>query len=296
MAAEAKGKFQIRVPNDRPAGQSDSDQGKYLYCVIKESKPQKFKILRQAPLDITRANKKNQENKYLTGQEGKEVYIINKGGLAMAVTDTAKDQYSFIKEHLTRHQKVIEEVMKQGYDVLPVRFGTVAKSAEDVKEKILKPKRKEFLETFPIVEGRVELGIRAFWKDMPSIFQEIVEENQEIQIAKRNAQKNPHQFRIAGVGELIPKAVDSKREREAGELLKSLKELAVKFKERELIRFLEPMRDSMIFSYAFLVSKKNEREFDKRVHVLIKKYNKRIKFIYIGPIPAFNFVELHLKI
>ncbi len=51
----------------------------------------------------------------------------------------------------------------------------------------------------------------------------------------------------------------------------------------------------MILSSAFLVPKKNEKEFDKRVEQLKKAHDKRIKFIYIGPIPPFNFIELHLK-
>ena len=134
-------------------------KGKYLYCVVKEKTPKKFNIL---------------------GQEGKKVYTINKGDLAIVVSDTLKEEYSFIKEHLTCHQKVIEEVMRKGYDVLPVRFGTVTKSIQDIREKILKSKRKELLKTFPTVEGKIELGLRAFWKDMPSIFQEIVAENREI--------------------------------------------------------------------------------------------------------------------
>ncbi len=95
-------------------------EGKYLYCVIKERAPRKFNIL---------------------GQDEKEVYTISKGGLAIAVSDTSKEEYSFIKEHLTCHQKVIEQVMNEGYDVLPVRFGTVAKSEEDIREKILKAKK-----------------------------------------------------------------------------------------------------------------------------------------------------------
>ena len=261
--------------------------GKYLYCIIKERNPKKFNI---------------------SGQEEKEVYTINERNLAIVVSDTLKEEYPFIKEHLTCHQKVIEEVMnpvrnqrssngvKEGYDVLPVRFGTVAKSEEDIREKILKGKRKELLETFPIVEGRVELGLRAFWKDMPSIFQEIVKENPEIQRAKEEAQKNPFQMKVAGVGELIQKALDAKREREAQKILSPLKKLAVDFKERELLRSREVMKDSMILSSAFLVSKDNEKEFDERVQAFVKDYDQRIKFIYMGPIPPFNFVELHLEV
>ena len=250
-------------------------KGKYLYCVIKERKPQKFNIL---------------------GQEEKEVYTINEGSLAIAVSDTSKEEYPFIREHLISHQKVIEQVMNEGYDVLPARFGTVAKSEEDIREKILKGKRKELLETFPITEGRIELGLRAFWKDMPSIFQEIVKENKTIQQAKKEAQKNPFQLKVASVGELVQRALDAKRESEAQEIISPLKKLAVDFKERELLRSREIMKDSMILSSAFLVPKGNEKEFDKRVEALTGEHGGRIKFIYMGPIPPFNFVELILHV
>ncbi|MBU4370212.1 GvpL/GvpF family gas vesicle protein [Patescibacteria group bacterium] len=273
-----KGKPQTRinsVPQKKSKAPFGAQQGKYLYCIIKEKNPKKFDIL---------------------GQEGKKVYTIHKGNLAMAVSDTSKEEYPFIKEHLTCHQKVIEEIMKKGYDVLPVRFDIITKNKRDIEEKILKLKRKELLETFPIVEGRIELGLRAFWKDMPSIFQEIVKENPIIQQAKKVAQKNPFQMKIASVGELIQKALDVKREKEAQKILGPLKKLAVDFKERELLRHSEPMKDSMILSSAFLVSKEKEEEFDKKVEAFTKEYGERMKFIYMGPIPPFNFVELHLTL
>ena len=248
---------------------------KYLYCVIKETKPKKFDIL---------------------GQGEKGVYTIDEEGLAVVVSDSEITEYPFIREHLITHQKVIEDVMKKGYDVLPVRFGTVSGRVEDIKKKILKARRKELLETFPIVEGRIELGLRILWKDMPAIFQEIVGENREIQFAKKEAQKSLNQFKIAAVGELVEKALKAKRESDAQKIFTPLKKLAVDFKERELIKSSELMKDSMILSSAFLVPKKNEKEFDKRVEELIKEYGKRIKFIYIGPIPPFNFVELGLHI
>lgn len=250
-------------------------QGKYLYCVIKEKKPKRFNI---------------------QGQDGEKVYILNVENLAIVVSDTARQDYPFIKEHLTAHQEVIEQVMRQGYDVLPVRYSTVAPDAEYVKEKLLKAKRKELLETFPIAEGRIELGLRAFWINMPNIFQEVVKENKEVQRAKSQAQRNPNQFKLAQIGELVQKALESKRERGAQMILGPLKKLAVDFKERELLKNREPIKDSMICSSAFLVAKENEKEFDKKVGVLIKENDKRIKFTYVGPIPPFNFVELHLKV
>jgi len=129
---------------------------------------------------------------------------------------------------------------------------------------------------------------------MPSVFQEIVDENKEIQMARKEAQKNSFRLKVASVGELVQKILNAKRESEAQKILAPLKKLAVDFKERELFRAREIMQDSMICSSAFLVPKEKGKEFDKRVSALIKDHDKRIKFIYVGPIPAFNFVELRL--
>jgi len=287
MSERGKLKTKINsIPQKESKAPFGAQQGKYLYCVIKDPAPE------QARYGAGKSPKRFN----ILGQEGKEVFTINKGDLAICVSDTAKEEYHFIKEYLTCHQKVIEEVMRKGYDVLPVRFGTVAPSAEYVREKLFKAKRKELLETFPIVEGRVELGLRAFWKDMPSIFQEIVAENKIIQQAKKEVQKNPFQMKIASVGELVQKALDAKRETEAQRILSPLKNFSVNFKERELLRSREVMKDSMILSSAFLVAKEKIKEFDEKVEEFINKYENRIKFIYVGPIPPFNFVELHLEV
>lgn len=250
-------------------------QGKYLYCVIKEEQPKEFNI---------------------SGQNGKEVHTVNAGDLALVVSDTSQRDFSFIKQHLTSHQQVIEQIMDNGYDVLPVRFNTVADSEQDLKQKVLKAKREKLLEAFPIVEGRVELGLRAFWKDMPSVFEEVTAENPKIQKAKKKAQQSSSRMKIAGVGELVQKAVDAKRENEASRIVTPLKELAADFKERELKRQKEVTKDSMILSYAFLVDKEKEQQFDKKVEALTEENKERIKFKYLGPIPPFNFVELSLKV
>lgn len=245
-------------------GQED---GKYIYCIIKETNPKKFEIL---------------------GQEGRGVYCIAHKGLAAVVSDSELKDYSFVREYLLCHQKVIEHVMSEGYDVLPVRFGTVAQHTKDIEEKILQEKKNELQEEFKQVEGRVELGLRAFWEKMSDIFQELVAEHSEIQKAKQEAKIRPNQFRVAAVGELVARALEQKRAKEAENILNPLKKLAADFKERQR------MGDSMILSFAFLVPKKNEKAFDEKMRELRKMHEPRIRFTYVGPLPPFNFVELRL--
>lgn len=246
----------------------------YLYCVIKEKYPKEFEIL---------------------GQKGAKAYTFNQKDLAIVVSDSETENFSFIREHLLTHQKVIEKIMEKGYDVLPVRFGTVAGSVAEIK-KILSLEREKILDGFRKVEGKVELGIRAFWKDMAGLFQEIVAENEKIQLAKKSASKNPTPLKIAGVGELIQKALSNKREEDAQTILEPLKKLSADFKERELITQSEPMKNNMIVSAAFLVAKEKEKEFDEKVQALAENQKERMRFVYVGPIPPFNFVELHLNL
>ena len=52
----------------------------------------------------------------------------------------------------------------------------------------------------------------------------------------------------------------------------------------------------MILSSAFLVKKEKVEEFDQKVEELMKEYENRIKLIYVGPIPPFNFVSLVLDV
>ncbi|GFP25936.1 hypothetical protein HKBW3S25_01420, partial [Candidatus Hakubella thermalkaliphila] len=43
---------------------------------------------------------------------------------------------------------------------------------------------------------------------------------------------------------------------------------------------------------AFLVDRSREKEFDNQIDELSTKYDDRIKFKYVGPVPPCNFVEV----
>jgi len=246
-------------------------EGKYLYCLIKEREPKKFNI---------------------SGIEGSKVYTVSEGGLSAVVSDAEIKEYPISRENTLTHQKVIEEVMKE-YDVLPISFGTVAESEKNIKEKILKLKTRELSNALEKIKGKIELNLKAVWLDLPSIFQEMVKKNREIQAAKREASKVSGMagtnLRIE-VGKMVASLLEKKKEREANTILKPLKKIAEDFKENKV------QLDQIIFNTAFLVLKEKEKEFDKEVSRIGEKYDGRIKFLYVGPLPPFNFVELEFSL
>lgn len=239
------------------------DEGKYLYCIIKENNPQKFEI---------------------KGIEGKDVYNICEGSISAVVSDSEVKEYFISRENLLAHQKVIEEISQQ-YDTLPVSFGTVSENSEKLKQKILRPRAEDFEEQLKKVKGKIELGLKALWVNMPSIFQEIAENSPMIQNLKKS--KNASYQQKISAGELVGKLLEEKREEEKEKILKPLKRIADDVKENKILG------GDMILNAAFLVKKTKEKDFDKQINILGKNFDQRIKFKYVGPLSPFNFIELH---
>jgi transcriptional regulator of NAD metabolism len=246
----------------------EEKEGVYVYCIIEADGEKSF-----GSMGI--------------GGRGDQVYTICLQGLAAVVSDTPIKKYSVSRENMMAHEKAIEEVM-QDHTVLPVVFSTIAASSEDVQE-LLRARYAEFKNMLKEMEGKVELGVRALWKNKDMVFQEIVEENGKIKRLKEAiATKSPdHTYaERVRIGEMVKAALESKREKEEKEIIKVLKEISVQYRTHKVYG------DSMIMNAAFLVDRAREGEFDRRMEELTTKYEHRIGFKYVGPAPPYNFVNI----
>ena len=244
--------------------------GKYLYCIIKEKVKKIFDGIK--------------------GMDGGKVYTIGYNNLSAVVSDSEIKEYLLTKDNLVTHQKTIEEVMKN-YTVLPVAFGTIAEDRAAIKGKILKPKYTELLENISGLDNKVVVGLKGLWLDMAKIFQELADENPEIKKFKeQNGNTILSRDQAIEIGKLVGESLTLKREGEKEQILKTFKEIADDFKDNKIFG------DQMIFNAAFLVSKRKARLFDQKARNLDEKYNGRIHFKYVGPIPPFDFVKIPVKL
>jgi len=240
-------------------------EGKYLYCIISTSQDRNF-----GPIGI--------------GGRGDIVSAISSNELAGVISNSPMDRYEISRENLTTHEEVIEEVMKD-YTVLPVRFGTIAGNAEDIR-RLLQQRHLEFKNLLHEMDNKIELGVKAVWQDMSLIFKEIATENEEIERLKEKLSKEPNYKGKLRLGEMVEKALLKKKEKEAQEILQVLKRNCAGFKQNKLFG------DRMVLNAAFLLDCDWERDFDHRVRQLSEKLAQTMKFAYIGPAPPFNFVNL----
>jgi len=244
-------------------------EGKYIYCVIETKQERNF-----GPIGI--------------GQRSNEVLTIGYDDLSMVVSNYPATKLAASRENMLAHQKVTEEVMNEFDSVLPVRFGTIASSAEEVRN-LLGRRCREFKTALRDMDHKIELGVKGIWENMDVIFNEIVDTNREIKrlkkrIASDTSGHNAH-AKIE-VGRMVEQALQKKKEQEAEGIVDALRRTAFDHKLNKTIG------DEMFMNAAFLVDKGREKEFDNIMDDLSDEYKERIKFMYAGPLPVFNFVNI----
>lgn len=267
------------------------EKRKYIYCIIGFNRNRK-------DLSNDKYKFRKKYNSPGIGDRNNEVYNISYRDIAAIVSSSPDISYSISRKNLICHQKILEELMED-YTVLPVRFDTVASSKngicaeERIKEEVLEDKYNEFKDLLAKMDNKVELGIKASWIDMQMIFQEIVEENKDIKKLRNNlllkSIDRPY-GKEATLGEMVMHALEGKKSKEEGDILKVLKENYIDKRSNKVFG------DKMITNLTFLVEKSKVEEFDRLVDKLTATYDGRIKFKYVGPVPPINFVELVISL
>ena len=243
-------------------------EGKYIYCIIGTRQDRNF-----GPLGI--------------GGRGDEVLTIGYDDLSMVVSSYPVTEVAGTRECMVGHEKVIEEVMREFDSVLPVRFGTIASNADEIRS-LLDRRRREFKNALRDMDHKVELGVKAMWKDMGAVFSQIVEENELIRDLREHLKRNDRQNIQAktGLGQLVKSQLDKKKKKQAEEIVDRLRRTSFEYKLNTTIG------DEMFVNAAFLVDKGREKEFDNIMDELSDEYQDRIEFLYAGPLPVFNFVNI----
>lgn len=246
-------------------------EGIYLYCIIGTDEAINF-----GDIGI--------------GGRGDIVTTIGYEDISAVISKSSERKYSLTRENLLSHQRVIERVMKD-WTVLPVRFSTIADSIEDIRG-LLKKRYEEFKKLLRDMDNKIELGIKAVWKDIDAVFQEILQEDEKIKrIRDKTAAMPPGKTygdRIS-LGKLVQASLKRKKEAEADKMMEVLRNISVDTRSNQVYG------DNMVLNAAFLVGMARIKEFDEKVEGFDSVHSKRLKIKYVGPAPPFNFVNIAVE-
>ena len=255
---------------DSQPSSGSTDGGKYVYCIIRSDRQHDFGSIG------------------IGG--GQRVMTVAYRDLAAVVSDTPIVIYDPTRENVLAHEFVNETVMRE-HTVIPMSFGTVFRSDEDVTE-LLRSTYQAFSDVLDKMQDKIEFGLKVLW-DREKVVANLERENDEIRRLKDEISRHTASstyFARMQLGRLIEGALEEMSTRYVSDIHDALKPVAVASRSNK------PIGDRMILNAAFLVDRAQEQAFDECVKDTSRKYEELLTFKYSGPWPPYNFVNIKLKL
>lgn len=247
------------------------ENGIYIFCAIQTDKEGQFGTVQ------------------LEG-ETREVFTIHYKDAAMVAAEVPMKIYHPKKDNLLMHQETVSSVMSRNDTVIPISFGNVFQSEDDVKA-LLENLYPQFENLFPAIKGKIELGLKVIGKK--EYLEKMVKEHPEMEKmssqVKGKSESAAYYERIQ-LGGMAQKMFASLQNEMKQEVFVPLEETA------EAAKANEPSSETMLMNAAFLVDRDKEELFDQKVNEAHEKWKDKVDFHYSGPWPAYNFVNIRLKV
>jgi len=239
--------------------------GRYVYCVVPCHEPRSF-------------------GRIGIGGRGDEVYTVHWQDLAAVVSDSPPVPYDPDRENLLAHERVNETVLGET-TVLPLAFGSVFRSEEDVVE-LLRRAYPALQETLARMAGKVEFDLKVHW-DPAAALAQVTRETPDL---ARLAEHPPAASALSQieVGRLVESRLKSRAETYARAIRDRLATVAA------AVQPSETFGDTMIMNAAFLIERRDEERFAREVERLGEALD-ALSFRYSGPWPPYNFVRVRIQ-
>ncbi len=234
----------------------------------------------------------NETDFNISGLNGSSpVYTIAYQGLGCLVSNYFGEKFSSrpgeeVVRCLLTHQVVVEHVMRQ-HTVLPVKFGTVLTTSDEVRSLLLQG-HSQFVDALAWIQDKVEIEVAATW-NTKQILQEISTEPEIIRASKAIAgRRQPALQGQIELGRMVKASMDRRRSSYRQQMLNFLTSVAIDVQPNALVS------DEMVMNVAFLVQNTNQEEFDSCVKQLNDLFHNQINFRIIGPLPPYSFATVEV--
>jgi hypothetical protein len=224
------------------------------------------------------------------GIAGAPLELIPADGVAALTSDAPDGELVMGREAMTTHARVLEAAHALG-TVLPMRFGVVMEDESQVVNRLLGAYGADLVAQLDEFDGKAELKLRATYEEEPML-REVVREDQDVARLRDSLRGAPEDATYYGriqLGELVSRAIERKRERDAAAIMEKLSPLAL------AVREIPPPHERVVLSASFLVEQSKLDDFDAAVERVGESQANRMRFKYTGPLPPHSFVNLNAE-
>jgi hypothetical protein len=221
-----------------------------------------------------------------TGIAGAPVDAVRFGDVA-ALVSTVPLPIRAKRRELLSHSEVLNGVAGTS-TVVPLRFGTTVADRDSVVDELLRPRHDELRDLLVTLEGRVELMVKAFYRE-DVVLAEVVRDHPRIARLRARTLEQPvaaaHAERLE-LGTAVAQALAAKTEADAAAILDVVRPYAVD------LRVDETPIEHQVLRASVLVRRPDVPAVDAALSAVAERNAERMVFSYVGPLAPHSFVSL----
>jgi len=214
-----------------------------------------------------------------------ELRAVRHGEVAALVSDVRLDRPLGRPGDLLGHEELLDASAAE-VPVLPLRFGSVLASDDEVAGELLGPHHDEFTAALRQLDGHAEYIVRGRYAEQAVLADIIADDRRAArlrdEIAGTNADATREQ-RIA-LGELVSEAIEARRTADTQALEDALADVVTASAPRP------PTHEFDAVHAAFLVRHDQAEDLRRAVKRLAGQWHGRVELRLIGPLAAYDFV------
>ena len=219
----------------------------------------------------------------MDGVDSAPVRALRHAGLAALVSPIERTELR--AADVRAHWRVLEQAFEHA-TVLPVRFGTIMESEDEVRARLLEPNQDHLTELLQTMDGLIQLNVKGRY-DEESLLREILREAPALARLRQRAERSGAMAHQIELGRQVEHAIERRRALDAAIVRGALEDLAVAARD-------EQVRHPDAFNIAFLVARDRTDAFGGGVANVRQQLGERIELQYVGPVPPFSFADTEL--
>jgi hypothetical protein len=219
----------------------------------------------------------------MDGVDSAPILTLRHAGLAALVSPIHRTELR--AADVRAHWRVLEHAFEHA-TVLPVRFGTVMESEDEVRGSLLEPNEDRLTELLDAMDGLIQLNVKGRY-DEESLLRGILRETPGLARLRERAQRSGAMADQIALGQQVERAIEQRRAQDTATVRRALDDLAVAARD-------EQVRHPDAFNTAFLVARESIDTFGEGVGSVRDELGARIEIRYVGPVPPFSFADSEL--
>lgn len=219
----------------------------------------------------------------IDGVDSAPVRALQRAGLAALVSTIRKTE--FRAADVRAHWRVLDQAFEHA-TILPVRFGTLMESEDEVRGRLLEPNEDRLIELLEAMDGLIQLNVKGRY-DEESLLRGILRDAPALARLRERAQRSGALPDQVALGQQVERAIEQRRAQDTATVRGALDVRAVAVRQ-------EQVHHPDAFNLAFLVAREGVDAFGEGVGGVRGELGERIEIRYVGPVPPFSFAENEL--